>query len=196
MTARLECASTAPRESGGRVRLLFVCLGNICRSPTAEGVMRALVHEAGLQERIELDSAGTGGWHVGESPDARATEAAGRRGIVLEGAARKVRPRDFEEFDLILAMDASNLRDLQRMAPDEQAREKVRLLREWGRAGSRSDGDLDVPDPYYGGPGGFDRGARPRAGSVHGAAGAVARGRRQSGQRHASREAGTTAPAS
>jgi protein-tyrosine phosphatase len=138
------------------VRLLFVCLGNICRSPTAEGVMRALVQEAGMQDRIELDSAGTGGWHVGESPDARATEAAGRRGIVLEGAARKVRPRDFEEFDLILAMDASNLRDLQRIAPDDEAREKVRLLREWGRAGSQADGDLDVPDPYYGGPGGFD----------------------------------------
>ena len=142
----------AARERG-RVRVLFVCLGNICRSPTAEGVMRALVNEAGLQERIELDSAGTGGWHVGESPDARATEAAGRRGIVLEGAARKVRPRDFEEFDLILAMDSSNLRDLQRIAPDEQAREKVRLLREWDPT---ADGDLDVPDPYYGGPGGFD----------------------------------------
>ncbi len=141
----------------GRVSVLFVCLGNICRSPTAEGVMRALVREAGLQERIELDSAGTGGWHVGESPDARATEAAGRRGIALAGAARKVRPCDFEEFDLILAMDASNLRDLQRLAPDEPARQKVRLLREWGRAGSQSsDGDLDVPDPYYGGPGGFD----------------------------------------
>jgi protein-tyrosine phosphatase len=140
------------------VRLLFVCLGNICRSPTAEGVMRALVQEAGLQERIALDSAGTGGWHVGESPDARATDAAGRRGIVLEGAARQVRPRDFEEFDLILAMDANNLRDLRRLAPDDEAREKVRLLREWGRAGSQSsDGDLDVPDPYYGGPGGFDR---------------------------------------
>jgi protein-tyrosine phosphatase len=136
------------------VRLLFVCLGNICRSPTAEGVMRALVREAGLQERIALDSAGTGGWHVGESPDARATEAAGRRGIVLEGAARKVRPRDFEEFDLILAMDASNLRDLQRLAPDDEAREKVRLLREWDPT---ADGDLDVPDPYYGEPGGFDR---------------------------------------
>jgi protein-tyrosine phosphatase len=146
----------AARERGC-VSVLFVCLGNICRSPTAEGVMRALVREAGLQERIALDSAGTGGWHVGESPDARATEAAGRRGIALEGAARKVRPRDFEEFDLILAMDASNLRDLKRLAPDEQAREKVRLLREWGRAGSQSsDGDLDVPDPYYGGPGGFD----------------------------------------
>jgi len=136
------------------VRLLFVCLGNICRSPTAEGVMRTLVREAGLRERIELDSAGTGAWHVGESPDARATDAAERRGIVLEGAARKVRPRDFEEFDLILAMDANNLRDLRRMAPDDQAREKVRLLREWDPT---ADGDLDVAHPYYGGPGGFDR---------------------------------------
>ena len=145
-------------SEGARMRLLFVCLGNICRSPTAEGVMRALVREAGLEQQIELDSAGTGGWHVGESPDARATEAARRRGIALEGAARKVRPRDFEDFDLILAMDTTNLRDLQRLAPDQQAREKVRLLREWGRAGSQSSGgDLDVPDPYYGGPGGFDR---------------------------------------
>jgi protein-tyrosine phosphatase len=143
----------SPRDDA-RVSVLFVCLGNICRSPTAEGVMRALVREAGLQDRIELDSAGTGGWHVGESPDARATEAAGRRGIVLEGAARKVRPSDFEEFDLILAMDASNLRDLQRMASDERARRKVRLLREWDPT---ADGDLDVPDPYYGEPGGFDR---------------------------------------
>jgi protein-tyrosine phosphatase len=133
--------------------VLFVCLGNICRSPTAEGVMRALVRDAGLQERIALDSAGTGAWHVGDSPDARATEAARRRGIALEGAARQVRPRDFEEFDVILAMDRSNLRSLQRMAPDEHARAKVRLLREWDPS---ANGDLDVPDPYYGGPGGFE----------------------------------------
>jgi protein-tyrosine phosphatase len=138
-------------------RMLFVCLGNICRSPTAEGVMRALVCDAGLQERIALDSAGTGAWHVGDSPDARATEAARRQGIALEGAARQVRPRDFEEFDVILAMDRANLRSLQRMAPDERARAKVRLLREWGRVGSQSDGDLDVPDPYHGGPDGFEQ---------------------------------------
>jgi protein-tyrosine phosphatase len=136
------------------VRLLFVCLGNICRSPTAEGVMRALVAEAGLGERIELDSAGTGGWHVGESPDGRATAAARRRGIALAGAARQVRPRDFDQFDLILAMDQSNQRDLRELAPDEDTRAKVRLLREFDPA---ADGDLDVPDPYYGGPGGFDK---------------------------------------
>jgi protein-tyrosine phosphatase len=139
------------------MKVLFVCLGNICRSPTAEGVMRALVRDAGLEHTIELDSAGTGGWHVGDPPDARATEAARRRGIALEGAARRVRASDFEEFDLILAMDSSNLADLRLLAPDEGAYEKIRLLREWGRAGSQSDGELDVPDPYYGGPGGFDR---------------------------------------
>jgi protein-tyrosine phosphatase len=135
------------------VRLLFVCLGNICRSPTAEGVMRALVREAGLEERIELDSAGTGSWHVGEPPDARATQFARARGIALGGAARQVRGEDFEEFDLILAMDGSNLRNLRRLAPRGGARAQVRLLREFDPA---AEGDLDVPDPYYGGPGGFE----------------------------------------
>ncbi len=136
-----------------RVRVLFVCLGNICRSPTAEGVMRALVREAGLEEQIELDSAGTGAWHVGEPPDARATQFARARGIALEGAARQVREEDFEEFDLILAMDGSNLRNLRRLTPREGARAQVRLLREFDPA---AEGDLDVPDPYYGGPGGFE----------------------------------------
>jgi protein-tyrosine phosphatase len=128
--------------------ILFVCLGNICRSPTAEGVMRKLVSEAGLQESIAIDSAGTGGWHVGDPPDERATAAAQTRGIALEGHARKVRSEDFERFDLILAMDSSNERDLRRLAPDEEARAKVRLLREFDPASAGLD-DLDVPDPYY-----------------------------------------------
>jgi protein-tyrosine phosphatase len=129
------------------VRLLFVCLGNICRSPTAEGVMRHLVREAGLEDEIEIDSAGTGGWHVGSPPDERATEAAAGRGITLEGAARRFAVENFDRFDLILAMDGENLRDLQALAPDEEARAKVRLLRGPG---------LDVPDPYYGGSRGFE----------------------------------------
>jgi protein-tyrosine phosphatase len=137
------------------VKLLFVCLGNICRSPTAEGVMRHLVREAGLEDRIEIDSAGTGGWHVGAPPDERATDAAQRRGIVLEGAARRFDPADFDRFDLILAMDGENLRDLRALAPDREAAEKVRLLREFDPASNGSP-DLDVPDPYYGGPDGFD----------------------------------------
>ncbi|HTA97989.1 MAG TPA: low molecular weight protein-tyrosine-phosphatase [Solirubrobacteraceae bacterium] len=137
------------------MRVLFVCLGNICRSPTAEGAMRALVAEAGLQDEIELDSAGTGAWHVGEPPDARATAAAAARGIALDGAARQVRAQDFERFDLILAMDGSNLHALRQLAPDEEAREKVRLLREFDPA-SAGLSDLDVPDPYYDSQRGFE----------------------------------------
>lgn len=129
-------------------RILFVCLGNICRSPTAEGVMRRLVREEGLEHEIEIDSAGTGGWHVGAPPDERATEAAARRGTTLEGAARRFDPaRDFDRFDLILAMDAANRRDLLALAPDDEARGKVRMLLA---------GDADVPDPYYGGADGFE----------------------------------------
>jgi protein-tyrosine phosphatase len=155
--------------SAARMRVLFVCLGNICRSPTAEGVMRALVRDAGLEEQIELDSAGTGAWHIDQSPDARATTAARERGIALEGAARQIERGDFAEFDLIVAMDAANVADLRRIAPDEAARAKIRLLREFGPPAegtrdSRSDGalgvpaaaDLDVPDPYHGGARGFD----------------------------------------
>jgi protein-tyrosine phosphatase len=128
-------------------------MGNICRSPTAEGVMRAIVREAGLEDRIEIDSAGTGGWHAGEPPDARASEAAHRRGVSLAGAARQVVAEDFERFDLIVAMDRENLRGLLAVAPDHDAAEKVRLLREFD---PESTGDLDVPDPYYGGERGFE----------------------------------------
>jgi protein-tyrosine phosphatase len=144
------------------VRLLFVCLGNICRSPTAEGVMRELVQRAGLGESIELDSAGTGGWHVGSPPDERASAAASARGIALEGSARRVSRDDFFDFDLLLAMDRSNLRALRELAPGEDERKKVRLLREFD-ATSGADGseglvadDLDVPDPYYGVGDGFE----------------------------------------
>jgi protein-tyrosine phosphatase len=115
--------------------------------------MRDLVRREGLEDSITVDSAGTGGWHVGDPPDARATATARARGIVLEGAARRVRVSDFEDFDLLLAMDRSNLRDLQRLAPDEETSARVRLLREFD---PESDRDLDVPDPYYGGPGGFE----------------------------------------
>jgi protein-tyrosine phosphatase len=135
------------------VRILFVCMGNICRSPTAEGVMRRLVSQAGLDGRVEIESAGTGGWHVGEPPDERATLAARRRGVTLSGAAQQVGPDDFRRFDLLIALDRSILRELLAIAPDEEAAEKVRLLREFDPAAS---GDLDVPDPYYGGDRGFE----------------------------------------
>ena len=137
------------------MRLLFVCLGNICRSPTAEGTMRRLVSEAGLEGEIELDSAGTGAWHVGSRPDARATAAARARGTILEGRARKVTPKDFEDFDLVLAMDRENLRELRALARDEAEASKVHLLTEFDPNIAEGE-EVDVPDPYYGGEDGFE----------------------------------------
>ena len=137
------------------MRILFVCLGNICRSPTAEAVMRAITDAAPPSEPLELDSAGTGAWHVGERPDARAAAAAARRSIRLEGTARQVTARDFKRFDLLVAMDRSNRDELRALAPDTEAAARVRLLREYDPASAAS-GELDVPDPYYGGPSGFD----------------------------------------
>jgi protein-tyrosine phosphatase len=124
--------------------VLFVCSGNICRSPTAEAVMRQLVDEAGLADEIEVDGAGTGSWHAGDAPDERATAAAARRGIELTGTARQVTPHDFEDFDLVLAVDDENLQRLKRIAPPGTS-DRVRKLT-----------TADVPDPYYGGPDGFD----------------------------------------
>jgi protein-tyrosine phosphatase len=135
--------------------LLFVCLGNICRSPTAEGVMAHLLREEGLEGAIEIDSAGTGSWHIGKPPDARATEAAGTRGITLEGRGRQVSSADFDRADLILCMDRENLIDVLALAPDEEARDKVKLLREFDPQ-AVADGNLDVPDPYYGAEDGFE----------------------------------------
>jgi protein-tyrosine phosphatase len=135
------------------MRILFVCMGNICRSPTAVGVMRRLLEDEGLADRVHIESAGTGGWHVGKPPDERATLAARRRGISLSGSAQQVRADDFRDYDLLIAMDRDNLSELLAVAPDEEAAEKVRLLREFDPAAS---GDLDVPDPYYGGDRGFD----------------------------------------
>jgi protein-tyrosine phosphatase len=126
-------------------------MGNICRSPTAEGVMRALLREQGI-DGVEVDSAGIGDWHAGDPPDARSAEAARRRGVVLEGAARQVRMSDFDDFDLLIAMDRSNRHDLLALAPDAEAAAKVRLLREWEPGAA----DLDVPDPYYGDGRGFE----------------------------------------
>ncbi|PAU66420.1 protein-tyrosine-phosphatase [Pseudomonas sp. PIC25] len=134
------------------MRVLFVCLGNICRSPTAEGVFRRRVREAGLEERIHIDSAGTGGWHVGKAPDSRTCRAARLRGYDLSGLrARQFQREDFERFDLVLAMDHSNLRHIQAMRPATARAELDLFLR-------RYDMTLDeVPDPYYGGEDGFEQ---------------------------------------
>lgn len=148
------------------MRVLFVCSGNICRSPTAEAVFRALLEERGLEGQVEVDSAGTGSWHVGAAPDERSARAAAARGIELRGRARQVEPTDFEEFDLLVAMDAGHAAELRALAPDEPAVAKVHLLREYD-AEAVAAGDTDVPDPYYDGAEGFelvldmvDRGAR------------------------------------
>jgi protein-tyrosine phosphatase len=132
------------------MRILFVCLGNICRSPTAEAVMRGLVAKAGLEDDVEVESAGTGDWHIGAPPDRRSVAAADDRGVELTGRARQVTAADFERFDVLIAMDAYNRDDLRAMAPDAAAASRVRMLREFGDGA-----ELDVPDPYGGGADGF-----------------------------------------
>jgi protein-tyrosine phosphatase len=132
--------------------ILFVCMGNICRSPTAEGVFRHHAEQAGLGERLHVDSAGTHAYHVGEPPDRRARAAAERRGMSLDGIkARRVHVGDFERFDYIIAMDQDNLAHLHDQAPEEH-RAEVRLFLEFA-AGD----EMEVPDPYYGGAAGFER---------------------------------------
>ncbi|NZD64775.1 low molecular weight phosphotyrosine protein phosphatase [Rhizobium sp. WYCCWR 11290] len=132
-----------------RISILFVCMGNICRSPLAEGIFGDLVAEAGLSGGFTVGSAGTGGWHEGEPPDRRSIAIAKSHGIDISGQrARRVQPRDFRDFDLILAMDRDNLAALSKSAPPGA---NIRLF-----------GDIalgtgeEIPDPYYGGPGGFE----------------------------------------
>ena len=117
--------------------------------------MSHILEEEGLTDQIELDSAGTGAWHIGKPPDTRATGAARARGVVLEGQGRQISPEDFDRFDMLLAMDRENLMDVLAIAPDEDARQKVKLLREFDPEAVAA-GDLDVPDPYYGGEDGFE----------------------------------------
>jgi protein-tyrosine phosphatase len=133
-------------------RVLFVCLGNICRSPLAENVFRHLAHQRGLADHFEIDSAGTSGWHRGAPPDSRSAEVARRRGLELTGSSRQLTADDLRGFDYVIAMDEENLdeiRQLQRMAGGEA---RVHRLREWDPEADHR----DVPDPYYGGPRGFD----------------------------------------
>lgn len=135
------------------IRVLFVCLGNICRSPTAEGVFRTLVSKEGLQEKISVDSAGTHAYHIGEGPDPRSQAAAALRGIDLSGLrGRRATAADIKEFDYILAMDQENYANLIDMTPAKYA-SRVNLLMHY--APERSEDE--VPDPYFGGEGGFDR---------------------------------------
>jgi protein-tyrosine phosphatase len=153
MIANMTTRPNDRSPSGAPVRVLFVCLGNICRSPLAEGVFRHLVREHALEEHFHIDSAGTGAWHVGEPPDPRSREVAERHGVGLDGQrARQVRDQDFAEFDYIVAMDRQNLKALERLRVRSGGEAEVLLLRDHDPA----PGDGEVPDPYYGGPRGFD----------------------------------------
>lgn len=136
------------------IRICFVCLGNICRSPLAEGVFRHLAAAAGRSTDFHVESAGLGDWHVGEPPDSRARRVAAQHGVALDSRARQFRARDFGRFDVILAADEDIHAGLLRLAPDADARRKVYLLRD---TDPLAGADKDVPDPYYGDYGGFER---------------------------------------
>jgi protein-tyrosine phosphatase len=134
-------------------RLLFVCLGNICRSPSAENIMNHLIREAGLEQEIVCDSAGTSGYHIGSPPDRRMTAAAARRGIELVGAARQFERSDFEKFDMILAMDRDNYEGICSVDRAGKSRDKVHLMCDFCTKHTLR----EVPDPYYGGEEGFNQ---------------------------------------
>lgn len=135
-----------------KYRILFVCLGNICRSPSAEAIMRKLVADAGLADRIEIDSAGIHRYHEGELPDSRMRMHGSRRGYKLDSRSRPVTADDFYNFDLIIGMDDNNMADLRRKAPDVESLNKIHRMMEF----SRNKLYDHVPDPYYGGASGFE----------------------------------------
>jgi protein-tyrosine phosphatase len=135
------------------LRICFVCTGNICRSPTAEAIMRKLVAERGLVDRIVIESAGTGSWHVGDPADGRACDAGRSRGYALDRRAQQFKRPFFDRFDYVLAADRANQSHLLRLAPDQRAAGRVYLLREFDADSPRG---AEVPDPYYGGPDGFE----------------------------------------
>lgn len=135
----------------GVIRILMVCLGNICRSPTAHGVFQKRLEDRNLQDKIVVDSAGTGNWHIGKSPDLRSTKAALSRGYLLSNlVARQVEAKDFEQFDYLLAMDRENLTALQAQCPQD-SNCRIELFLEYSNRG-----EIEVPDPYYSGVDGFE----------------------------------------
>ena len=136
-----------------KTRICFVCLGNIVRSPLAENMFRHLAEQAGVGDKYEIDSAGTGSWHAGESPDRRMRQVAARRGFKYDGKARQFRPSDFQTFDWIIAMDTDNRANLRRLARGSEESVKIHLMREFDPEGGPN---APVPDPYYGGIDGFE----------------------------------------
>lgn len=140
------------KERKGKIRILFVCLGNICRSPSAEAVMKKLVKDAGMEERFEIDSAGILGYHEGERADDRMRAHASRRGYRLDSLSRPVRTSDFFDFDLIIGMDDRNIEDLKQKAPDLESVAKIHRMTEYSRKMLYD----YIPDPYYSGAEGFE----------------------------------------
>ena len=153
MTPIADTPLISSLREADHVRVLFVCLGNICRSPAAEGVMRSIVTNAGDAYRWTIDSAGTGGWHVGQLPDKRMRVHAQRRGLTLDHRCRQVREADFDEFDLIIGMDDANVADLRELAPTVEAQAKVVPMARFVSMAMRAD---CIPDPYYEGAEGFE----------------------------------------
>ncbi len=133
-------------------KLLFVCLGNICRSPAAENIMNLLIEQEGLGDRLICDSAGTGGWHIGALPDQRMRAAAKARGMNFIGSARQFKAIDLQEFDLILAMDKDNYRNILALDPQRKFNDKVKMMCDYCETHT----DKEVPDPYYDGVDGFN----------------------------------------
>lgn len=150
-----EFGFTLLEEEGltDKTTICFVCLGNIVRSPLAENMFRHLADQAGVSEKYAVDSAGTARYHIGESPDGRMRRVAARQGLRYDGSARQFQRQDFDRFDWIVAMDPDNRADLERLAPGEGSRNKIRLMREFDPHGGSQAG---VPDPYYGGIDGFE----------------------------------------
>lgn len=144
---------TSPTPRNPKTRILFVCLGNICRSPAAQGIMQTFVDDAGLSDNVELDSAGTYGGHAGELPDKRMRVHAARRGYQLTHRSRPVRESDFDDFDIIVAMDDSNYHTLCRLAPTVEGEKKVVKMIDYCRQHPYY---YSVPDPYYEGASGFE----------------------------------------
>jgi len=134
-------------------KLLFVCLGNICRSPAAENIMNHLIAEAGLSSQIECDSAGTSSYHIGSAPDRRMSQTLRARGLPVQGRARQIEISDFEEFDQILAMDKDNYRNILALDRSGRYHSKVKLICDY----ARNHAEQEVPDPYYGGSEGFEQ---------------------------------------
>ncbi len=140
-------------QNNKKTRLLFVCLGNICRSPAAEGIMQTIVKKNGFQDIVEVDSAGTSGWHEGDLPDERMRAHGERRGYDFSSPARKFQKSDLEKFDYIIVMDNDNYKNVKSMASNKSQENKIKKMTEFAIQYKHNN---EIPDPYYGGPAGFE----------------------------------------